>query len=179
LIKSHNTGFLTASHRLLTGNFGLDDQIQAIRWLKENAPNFGGDSARITLAGESAGAACASLLAISPKTKGYLFSGVILRSGSALAPWAVRSTSTENNSARLMDYCGCRYNRTLGMTHIKECMQSIPVERFLNGWHHVAITSPNIVKSDGIWDIFEEQASTLAIISEIELVKCILEKRHF
>ncbi|VDK18190.1 unnamed protein product, partial [Anisakis simplex] len=136
-------GFLTASHRLLTGNFGLDDQIQAIRWLKENAPNFGGDSARITLAGESAGAACASLLAISPKTKD-LFSGVILRSGSALAPWAVRSTSTENNSARLMDYCGCRYNRTLGMTHIKECMQSIPVERFLNGWHHVAITSPNI-----------------------------------
>uniref|UniRef100_A0A915CG86 Carboxylesterase type B domain-containing protein n=1 Tax=Parascaris univalens TaxID=6257 RepID=A0A915CG86_PARUN len=132
-------GFLTASHRLLPGNFGLDDQIQAIRWLKANARNFDGNPELITLGGESAGAASASLLAISPKTKG-LFSAVILRSGSALAPWAVRSSSTENNSARLMDFCGCPYNSSLGMVHTLACLKSIPIQRLLNGWHHVAVT---------------------------------------
>ncbi|VDM25539.1 unnamed protein product [Toxocara canis] len=135
-------GFLTASHRLLPGNFGLDDQIEAIRWLKANAQNFGGDPNLITLGGESAGAASVSLLAISPKTKG-LFSGIILRSGSSLAPWAVRSTTTENNSARLMDFCGCPYNSSLGMAHTITCLKSIPVQRLLNGWHHVAITVPD------------------------------------
>uniref|UniRef100_A0A914RS92 Carboxylesterase type B domain-containing protein n=1 Tax=Parascaris equorum TaxID=6256 RepID=A0A914RS92_PAREQ len=100
-------------------------QIQAIRWLKANARNFDGNPELITLGGESAGAASASLLAISPKTK---------------APWAVRSSSTENNSARLMDFCGCPYNSSLGMVHTLACLKSIPIQRLLNGWHHVAVT---------------------------------------
>lgn len=65
-------GFLTAGHRDLHGNYGLDDQIEAIRWLKTNARNIDGDPNNIVVAGMGAGAACASILAVSPKTKGNL-----------------------------------------------------------------------------------------------------------
>uniref|UniRef100_A0A183D307 COesterase domain-containing protein n=1 Tax=Gongylonema pulchrum TaxID=637853 RepID=A0A183D307_9BILA len=60
---------LTASHQDLHGNYGLDDQIEAIRWLKRNARNFAADPNNIVVGGLGAGAACASILAISPKTK--------------------------------------------------------------------------------------------------------------
>lgn len=63
------SGFLTASHRNLHGNYGLNDQIEAIRWIRANAPNFGGNLNNIVVGGLGSGAACASILAVSPKTK--------------------------------------------------------------------------------------------------------------
>ena len=62
-----------------TGNYGLLDQIKALEWVKENIGSFGGDPENITVAGESAGAACVSALCTSPLAKG-LFSRVILES---------------------------------------------------------------------------------------------------
>ncbi|VDM99471.1 unnamed protein product [Thelazia callipaeda] len=129
-------GFLTASHRDLHGNYGLDDQIKAIEWIRANARNFDADPNNIIVGGMGAGAACASILAISPKTKG-LFNGVILRSGSVLAPWAVQSVSTEDYSAQLIDYCGCSYNQTLGMAHTVECLKNVPIIKLQNGWRQI------------------------------------------
>ncbi|CAG9531491.1 unnamed protein product [Cercopithifilaria johnstoni] len=137
-------GFLTANHRDLHGNYGLDDQIEAIRWIRANVRNFGGNLNNIVVGGMGAGAACASILAVSPKTTG-LFNGVILRSGSFIAPWAVRSASTENYSARLIDYCGCRYHRTLGMLHTIECLKKVPVEKLQKAWKYIAKLTTAVV----------------------------------
>ncbi|XP_047989796.1 carboxylesterase 4A-like [Leguminivora glycinivorella] len=49
-------GFMCLNNSKVPGNQGLKDQVQALRWIKENIKYFGGDDSKITLAGNSAGA---------------------------------------------------------------------------------------------------------------------------
>jgi len=63
-----------------SGNYGIYDQLQALRWVQANIANFGGDPARVTLFGESAGAIDSLVLIASPLAKG-LFSQAIIQSG--------------------------------------------------------------------------------------------------
>ena len=63
-----------------SGNYGLMDQIQALRWVQQNIAKFGGNPANVTIFGESAGAGDVNALIASPLTKG-LFVRVIAQSG--------------------------------------------------------------------------------------------------
>nr|XP_021485164.1 neuroligin-4, Y-linked-like [Meriones unguiculatus] len=81
-------GFLSTGDPAARGNYGLLDQMQALRWLRENAVAFGGDPARVTVFGSGAGASCVSLLTLSHYSEG-LFQKAIIQSGTALSSWAV------------------------------------------------------------------------------------------
>ena len=63
-----------------SGNYGLLDQIEALRWVHDNIARFGGDAANVTLFGESAGALSTIELMASPLARG-LFHKVIVQSG--------------------------------------------------------------------------------------------------
>ena len=67
-----------------TGNAGLLDQREALRWVQRNARAFGGDPAKVTLFGESAGGESVVWHLVSPGSKG-LFRGGIIESGAAFA----------------------------------------------------------------------------------------------
>ncbi|XP_078011751.1 neuroligin-2 isoform X4 [Phascolarctos cinereus] len=81
-------GFLSTGDQAAKGNYGLLDQIQALRWLSENVGHFGGDPERITIFGSGAGASCVNLLILSHHSEG-LFQKAIAQSGTAISSWSV------------------------------------------------------------------------------------------
>ncbi|XP_051876826.1 neuroligin-3a isoform X4 [Pristis pectinata] len=106
-------GFLSTGDQAAKGNYGLLDQIQALRWISENIAFFGGDPLRITVFGSGIGGSCVSLLTLSHHSEG-LFQRAIIQSGSALSSWAVNYQPAKYTRL-LAEKVGCNMLDTLDM----------------------------------------------------------------
>ena len=83
-----------------TGNFGLEDEILALQWVKDNIDQFGGDPDNITLFGESAGGAHVSYHIASPLSEGLFDRGIIQSGGYNLSnPSRLNSLDDANKLA--------------------------------------------------------------------------------
>lgn len=101
-------GFL--SHPLLTerdgqsGNYGLMDQIAALKWVKRNIAQFGGDPDNVTIMGQSAGGGSIRCLCIAPESKGLMQRAIIMSAGGLggrLAEGTPQSAADEQGKAVL------------------------------------------------------------------------------
>ncbi|MBS1526666.1 MAG: carboxylesterase family protein [Bacteroidetes bacterium] len=72
------------SEHHVSGNYGILDQIAALKWVKKNIAAFGGDADNVTIDGQSAGSCCVNTLIASPLAKG-LFKRGIAESGQFFA----------------------------------------------------------------------------------------------
>nr|XP_033805722.1 neuroligin-4, X-linked isoform X2 [Geotrypetes seraphini] len=111
-------GFLSTGDQAAKGNYGLLDQIQALRWIEENIGAFGGDPKRVTIFGSGAGASCVSLLTLSHYSEG-LFQKAIIQSGTALSSWAVNYQPAKYTRI-LADKVGCDMLDTIDLV---ECLR--------------------------------------------------------
>lgn len=104
---------LTAeSNGSISGNYGLLDQIAALRWVKRNIAAFGGDPANVTIAGESAGALSVMYLMASPSARG-LFHKAIAQSAYMISTPELKQArfgeqSAESIGARIVSAVGAK-----------------------------------------------------------------------
>ncbi|MCQ2182525.1 MAG: carboxylesterase family protein [Bacteroidales bacterium] len=85
-------GFLThpelsaESENGVSGNYGVLDMIQSLKWVKENIEQFGGDPDNVMIFGQSAGGGAVRTLCESPLAKPYFHKAVIMSAGGMTVP---------------------------------------------------------------------------------------------
>ncbi|KAM9807822.1 cocaine esterase-like [Neosynchiropus ocellatus] len=116
-------GFLSTGDEHMRGNWGLLDQVQALKWIQEHIHNFGGASNSVTIFGASAGGVSVSVMLLSPLTEG-LFHKAIAESGTAAMPTLVQENSLAMTQI-IANKSGCSVEST---EKIAECMKNLDME---------------------------------------------------
>ncbi|CAJ0954004.1 unnamed protein product, partial [Mesorhabditis belari] len=126
-------GFLYLGQPEAPGNMGLWDQHLALKWVHKHIDVFGGDPSRITLFGESAGAASVNMHMLSTKSTPY-FHRAILQSGSATAPWATEPREIALQRSVVVYnamHCGNMSHQQIDRLEVIRCMLEADPETLL------------------------------------------------
>lgn len=135
-------GFFTLNDPVARGNYGIYDQILALKWVKQNIDSFGGNPDSVTIFGESAGGMSTSLLSLIPSNRG-LFHRVISQSGTSNSPCL-----TVENSHFLSEIvgtsAGCNMSSEADKPSFLDCMRNVPADRLQHIIENVYSSSPEV-----------------------------------
>ena len=124
-------GFLTLNDTVAPGNFGLWDQILAMRWISESISAFGGDPSSVTIFGESAGGFSVGLQSLIPSNKG-LFQRVIAESGVSNSYLATVNKLGKDLSVVAGEALGCHLGVPPSTSKFIRCMRAQSAQRIVN-----------------------------------------------
>ncbi len=128
------------------GNFGLDDQLTAVRWVRRHIADYGGDGDNITLLGQSAGAISIQLLCLNPENAG-LFRRAAMMSGGGLFPKFALPRPAEQTHAyweQFISLAGCRD---------LEQLRAVPAERLFDAVEKIrALRRDNVTNTMPVVD---------------------------
>lgn len=110
--------------KLGSGNYAGMDQQQALKWVRHNIANFGGDPDNVTIFGQSGGAQAVCVLLASPPAKG-LFQRAISESGSCQWEFYPSLTASENKGAQIATDLGCTSANPVS------CLRALPTSAIL------------------------------------------------
>ena len=107
------------------GNYGLADQITALKWVKNNIASFGGDPNNVTIMGQSAGAMSVQALCFSPESEGLFHKAVMVSGGGinrlmTLQPY----TCKMEQFSRLFKETGCKSIQELRKYDVTKLFES-------------------------------------------------------
>jgi len=140
---------LSAESPLKTsGNYGILDQIEALKWISRNIGAFGGNPGNVTIAGQSAGSFSVNAIMISPLAKGLFHraigeSGGMFRGGLGLV-----------NDLKASESAGVKYAEQLKAASIAE-LRAIPAADLMKVRNQMGITTDNIVVPSAS-DVFKQ-----------------------
>ncbi|HVZ37320.1 MAG TPA: carboxylesterase family protein, partial [Polyangiaceae bacterium] len=114
------------NRRNVSGNYGLLDQIAALRWVQRNIAAFGGDPQQVTVLGQSAGADDICVLLTSPLAK-HLFARAIMESSYSGCGAPSLATQEQTTGATLVSKLACE-----GTPDVAACLRALPAETIVS-----------------------------------------------